>query len=921
VQTIAVHTKPDARDVVNNGEKRMAFQYDRVLHNASQEAVYDSLARDLVSGAVMNGINGTIICYGQTGSGKSYSMIGDPSSYKNRGIAPRGVTNVFQAVQEKPEIEFSLAVSYLEIYNDKIYDLLEKSRFADIVRGPFGQTQGVGAGAGAGAAAGSPDYTIVEDPVNGVTVRGLTMIPVSTEEEAMSALFAAEAARVKAEHSLNRASNRSHCVFTVHIRQRSRLSGGKERITVSKLHFVDLAGSERLKKTLLVQDPASGRTISLTDDALAQESMSINRSLTYLEQCIVALTSKKPRSHIPYRQTALTSLLRDALGGNSATVFVACVWPESRHVEESISTLRLAHRMMSVHNEPTIGNAFVDEKELIKQYERTITNLRQELLMHDALSDRSGVSYGEYTPEQQAALSAKLMAFVRASTETQEREALPLESVQQMRELLKLAKLAMTRSGLEAEERLRGQYILVPKDAAASAQGAAALGALLSGQSFPLPAFGSAAGASAGFDHGPPTTRPGTVVGDSAAAAAGGVGRLEPSSSGVSLGLASAAAKPPTQILPMHMASMAAGSGSPVRSAAASPHATGSAAAGGDGPASPGGSAFGISGLRISTDNSPASSPWGHTAGLAFGARAAASPSRNGYFDQSSGTPGASRGGARRGSASSGASNFYNSSRKSPERERGVAFELTSLSLPPEANELWREYRRTAGLEAEEALNGLRATLADRRAKHALAAKEVNTIKSRIDGLVDQLRESALRRPGTSQGGRPTTAADEDARLQADLQAAKAAYRAAHERFNDVRARASAVASEIDQRTGLMVRAFQAWSATAAAAALLKGTGDLGAGLGGSGVFRDTGASISAKNSFVGDSMGYSGHKANRGDILDEGEAFDYLQRERVLAATADPGSVAYFNATRRARIRMHDGHATSPSPPRAMKR
>ena len=119
--------------------------------------------------------------------------------------------------------------------------------------------------------------------------------------------------------------------------------------------------------------------------------MYINKSLTYLEQCVVALTSRT-RTHVPYRQTKLTHFLKDSLGGNCRTLMLACIWPETRHLEESISTLQLAQRMMRVQNKASI-NVHTDPKMLIKRYERTIKELKEELMMHDALSERSGITY------------------------------------------------------------------------------------------------------------------------------------------------------------------------------------------------------------------------------------------------------------------------------------------------------------------------------------------------------------------------------------------------------------------------------------------------------------------------------------------------------------------------------------------------
>jgi kinesin family protein 6/9 len=265
MQSISIrHRSGAGGDVVNNRQDSWAFRFSSVLHNSSQEAVYDGLCRGVVADAVA-GKHGCIMAYGQTGSGKTFTMIGDPLNFRNRGVAPRAIAHVFGAIAAKPEVEYSVAVSYMEIYNERVRDLLDgysagvpgapgtrlivKAGMAG--RGALAASGATALGStGAASAAGAADYALIEDPVQGMIVRGLSEVTCESEEEALNALFAGELRRTTADHALNRASNRSHCIFTLHIRQRSRLGGGKERIVYSKLHLVDLAGSERLKKTM-----------------------------------------------------------------------------------------------------------------------------------------------------------------------------------------------------------------------------------------------------------------------------------------------------------------------------------------------------------------------------------------------------------------------------------------------------------------------------------------------------------------------------------------------------------------------------------------------------------------------------------------------------------------------------------------------
>ncbi|CAM9629433.1 unnamed protein product [Pylaiella littoralis] len=408
----------------DNRQNCFRFQFHHVLHNAGQDTIYDGLARDVVQGAV-DGINGCIMTYGQTGSGKTFTMSGDSGNYQHRGISPRALTHVFQEVNARIETAFSVTITYMEIYNEKIFDLL--------VDPAVNATKG--------------EYTIAEDRSGrGVFVRGLTEVEVKSEQEAFNLLYGGELMRTTAQHNLNKKSNRSHSIFTVYVTQRAR-SGVSEKVVSSKLNLVDLAGSERLKKALdqasmggMTRDASErleGRTVS--DETIKKESMYINQSLSYLEQCVVAL-SRRNAGHVPYRQSKLTNVLKDSLGGNCNTLLLACIWGEVQHLEETMSTLRLASRMMRVQNE-THALEVLDPMQTLKKQERTIRDLKQELLMHDALADRSSVVYDPYTPEQQQGIRRQLEKFVAAQGPEEEEESFPtLESVRQMREICRVFK-------------------------------------------------------------------------------------------------------------------------------------------------------------------------------------------------------------------------------------------------------------------------------------------------------------------------------------------------------------------------------------------------------------------------------------------------------------------------------------------------
>lgn len=371
---------------------------------------------------VMDGVNGTVMSYGQTGAGKTFTMIGDTRNYQHRGIAPRAIAQVFAEVDSRIETDFKVSVSYMEIYNERIFDLLDDKT---------GETQ---------------NLQICEDTKGGkgVYIRGITMKDVATEQHALNELFNGELGRTTACHKLNKRSNRSHCIFTIYVTQRSR-TGVSERVTHSKLNLVDLAGSERLKKTM---DDSDGVEIDAT---IKKESMYINQSLTYLEQCVVAL-SKKATAHVPYRQTKLTNVLKDSLGGNCNTLMFACIWGEAKHLEETISTLRLAQRMMRVKNE-TNSNVEMDPIILVRKYEKQIKELKQELMMHDALSERTiAQGYDEYTPDQRKSLRGNVEEYVKSVDPDTEDEILQIESMRQVREIFRQFKQLLKEKDAEATE-------------------------------------------------------------------------------------------------------------------------------------------------------------------------------------------------------------------------------------------------------------------------------------------------------------------------------------------------------------------------------------------------------------------------------------------------------------------------------------
>ena len=346
--TLLGKRREDFGAVVHQREERTFKFSGGILHDATQEQVYAALGAGMVS-SVLQGVNATVMCYGQTGAGKTFTMTGGHGSYRHRGLVPRALADLFKRLSRETGVLASCEVSYAEIYNELVVDLLRP------------QTP-------------SADLVVTDDPERGVVVKNLTLHSVTSEEEAMRLLFEGEANRAVAEHKLNRASSRSHTVFTVSLElrrgvntRRAEPTGSeapRQKMLRAKLNLVDLAGSERLDKTL-------------SAGSVAREAQHINKSLSFLEQVIIALGDKR-REHVPYRSSKLTHVLKDSLGGNCRTALVANVWGESAHVEETAGTCEFARRMMQVEIEPDV-NVMEDPATKARRLEAEVAALTRQL--------------------------------------------------------------------------------------------------------------------------------------------------------------------------------------------------------------------------------------------------------------------------------------------------------------------------------------------------------------------------------------------------------------------------------------------------------------------------------------------------------------------------------------------------------------
>ncbi|PGH27686.1 hypothetical protein AJ80_00701 [Polytolypa hystricis UAMH7299] len=297
-------------------------------HYATQEDVYNCLGEEFLDHN-FEGYHTCIFAYGQTGSGKSYTMMGTP---ENPGLIPRTCEDLFQRIEssESPNISYTVRVSYFEVYNEHVRDLLV----------PRTET---------------PYYLkIRESPTDGPYVKDLTDVPVRSFAELMKYMRKGDASRTTASTKMNDTSSRSHAVFTIMLKQiHHDLSTDETTERTARIRLVDLAGSERAKST-----EATGQRL--------REGSNINKSLTTLGRVIAALADNKPgrrknKDIVPYRDSILTWLLKDSLGGNSKTAMIACVAPSD--YDETLSTLRYADQAKRIRTRAIVNQDHVSAAE------------------------------------------------------------------------------------------------------------------------------------------------------------------------------------------------------------------------------------------------------------------------------------------------------------------------------------------------------------------------------------------------------------------------------------------------------------------------------------------------------------------------------------------------------------------------------
>ncbi|KAG1567352.1 hypothetical protein G6F48_002721 [Rhizopus delemar] len=352
---------PDAPQILIGADK--SFTYDYVFHSKTdQSKVYQQAASPLLD-KFIEGFNATILAYGQTGSGKTYSMGTTLNNMENRsedeGIVPRCIIKLFEILKNREaqdsEFKYEVYVSFLELYNEEFIDLLNNTHSSK----RRSQSQQV------------TEVSIREDITGQIYWSGVKEEICYSPGDVLNFLAQGSLNRTTGSTEMNSVSSRSHAIFSILLKQQKPQEDedGKRgmKSLSSKFHFVDLAGSERLKRTHAQGDRA-------------REGIAINSGLLALGNVISALGDEtRKATHIPYRDSKLTRLLQDSLGGNSQTLMLACVSPADTNFQETLSTLKYANRARNIKNRVSVNQEFAGSSVEVSQLKALVSKLRLEL--------------------------------------------------------------------------------------------------------------------------------------------------------------------------------------------------------------------------------------------------------------------------------------------------------------------------------------------------------------------------------------------------------------------------------------------------------------------------------------------------------------------------------------------------------------
>ncbi|XP_063371290.1 kinesin-like protein KIF3A [Cydia amplana] len=399
-------------------EPPRVYAYDAVFDwTTSQMDIYVQTASPIVE-QVLKGYNGTIFAYGQTGTGKTYTMAGATAAPELRGIIPNSFAHIFSHIATaKDDEKFLVCVTYLEIYNEEVRDLLGNNPHQSL--------------------------EVKERPDIGVFVKDLTGYVVHNADELEKIMFVGNKNRHIGATAMNTESSRSHAIFSITVESSKKGADKKAHVKMGKLHLVDLAGSERQSKT-----QATGTRL--------KEATKINQSLSVLGNVISALVDGKS-THIPYRNSKLTRLLQDSLGGNSKTVMIATIGPAESNYVETISTLRYANRAKNIENKTHVNSEPGDA--LLTRFQQEIDQLKKQLEENENELEEEGeaeLSEGEFTDDTltEAELDSlgpderKELRRLRR----EEKEKLNREKANQARKVLEEKKAELQRTKKQQEE-------------------------------------------------------------------------------------------------------------------------------------------------------------------------------------------------------------------------------------------------------------------------------------------------------------------------------------------------------------------------------------------------------------------------------------------------------------------------------------